>query len=255
MADTNPSAKLSTKSSKDAIIVRQARLFEGARIGQIAAKTYFSSALTDFLSPLRSQYYSDYERGFQQRAQARIFNPNNLTFVACEASNPDLVIGYAQFARFGDDAGYQAQMKRRDTYWLRFLACWWFYWTKLILFLTGGDRSASPEGLKLFLSYVEAEEKMHWSLPERKNKWEAQSVVVLEEFQGRGIGKMLMMKVIEMAEEEGVIVGLAASKHGRWMYTAVGFELLAEFQNLVHGDAGGGVMMYTPLKMRKAKDV
>ena len=146
-------------------------------------------------------------------------------------------------------------MKRRDTYWLRLQALLFLYWTKFILFVSGGDRSGSPEGVKLFMSYVAEEDEVHWSLPERKNRWEAISVVVSEEFQGRGVGKALMKKVIELAEEEGVPVGLAASSHGQFMYQSVGFEFLAPFQNLVPGDTGGGIMLYTPVNMRKGKDV
>lgn len=244
-----------SKLTAESIIIRPARLWEGKRIGQIAAKTYMDTGLTVFLSPHRVQYYSDYERGFYYRAQTRMLKANSQTFVACEASNPDYAIGYAQFARLGDDAGYEAQMKKRDSYWLRFLAFIFFCWTKINLLISGGDRSASAEGEALFSAYCDAEEKMHWSSPERKNRWEAMSVVVLEEYHGRGIGKMLMKKVIDMAEEEGVYVGLAASSHGVFMYRSVGFEFLAPFQNLVHGDTGGGVMMYTPLRLRKEKGV
>lgn len=253
MAETIP--KPVTKPLSESIIIRPARLWEGKRIGQIAAKTYYDTGLTIFLSPHRAQHYSHYERGFYYRAQSRMFLPSTQSFVACEASNPDVAIGYAQFERLGDDAGYQAQIKRKDTYWLRFLAWWWVYWQKINLFLSGGDKSASPEGLELFLSYVAEEEEVHWSLPERKNRWEAMSVVVLEEYHGKGIGKMLMKKVLDMAEEEGVLVGLSASAHGVFLYKSVGFEFLAPFQHVVHGDDGGGVMLYTPKRMRKEKAV
>lgn len=244
-----------TKLAAESIIIRPARLWEGKRIGEIAARTYMDTGLTAFLSPHRDQYYSDYERGFQYRAQTRMLKATSQTFVACEASNPNYAIGFAQFGRLGDDAGYEAQIKKRDSYWLRLMAFVFLYWTKLNLLLTGGDRSASKDGEAMYMSYADAEEKLHWSAPERKNRWEAMSVVVLEEYHGRGIGKMLMKKVIDMAEKEGVYVGLAASTHGLFLYKSVGFELLAPFQNVVNGDDGGGVMMYTPLSMRKEKEV
>jgi hypothetical protein len=66
-----------------------------------------------------------------------------------------------------------------------------------------------------------------------------------------------MAEVIALAERDGVVVGLEASPQGEQLYRRVGFELLARFPQ-AELDFGeditneGGVMMYTPVKMRKA---
>lgn len=237
--------------SKD-IIIREARLFEGSRIGYMCARTYYDSALSQFISPRKDVHYSDYERGFKQRAQSRLFEANNLTLVACEKSNPDLAIGQAQFFRHGNDAGYRSLLKTRNTYLLGVLAFFWVYWVRFITFINGGDKSADPEALQTFLKYGDAEEELHWK--QRPIRWEARSVVVLEEFQGRGIGKMLMQKVIDMAEKERVVIGLHASKHGRYLYESVGFKAIAPFKFTVPGDEGGGVMLYTPKSLTQKNE-
>jgi GNAT superfamily N-acetyltransferase len=243
-----PDTVAKPKHGLDDIIIRRAHLFEGGRIGVIAARTYFDTPLSCFISPSKSHYYSDYEEGFKHRAQARLFQPNNVSFVACERKNPNLAIAYAQFQRLGNDDGYKAVVKQRDTYLLRFLATFWTYWTKFVVFLHGGDRSLNPEALKVFESYGDLEDRKHWD--HRPNRWEAQSVVVLEEFQGRGIGQKLMAKVKEFAEKDQVVVGLHASEPGRLMYLRAGFDFLDNYQMVVEGDKGGGVMLYTPKSLQ-----
>jgi ribosomal protein S18 acetylase RimI-like enzyme len=84
---------------------------------------------------------------------------------------------------------------------------------------------------------------------ERVNRWHAQSVVVLPEWQGRGIGKRLMAEVLRRAERDGVMVGLESSPKGEGLYRKLGFELLGRFTNEVDALEGcdkGGVMAWYP---------
>ncbi|KAH9209455.1 hypothetical protein DL95DRAFT_394400 [Leptodontidium sp. 2 PMI_412] len=237
--------------SQEPILIRRARLFEGHHVGRIAARTYYDAELTKFLSPRREKYYSDYEFGFQSRAQTRMFSPRNITYFAYEKSRPEAPIGYMQFVRLGDDeAAKKMEMDvgvtGRGCLWV---ASWlWWVWVKMNLWWTGGDRSEDPEAVKKFIGMVEEEERLHWEGREdRANRWHAQSVVVYEEYQGRGIGKRLMAEVLGRADSEGVITGIEASAAGELMYRSVGFELVARFsgENTFEGDSGG-VMIRKP---------
>jgi len=210
-------------------------------------RTYLNTPLTRFLCPKVDKHYADYERGYQQRAQVRLLEPSVIAYVACEKSNPDVIIGQATLRRFGDDAGYKAQVRSRDTYLLRLLNLAYFYYLKVYNYIWP-DLSSDPIALKRFLQAGEVEMKLHWN--HRPNRWEALSVVVLEEFQGRGIGKKLMKKVIDMAEAEQVVCGLHASKPGRMLYQSVGFDHLANFDFTLPDDEGGGIMLYTPKSLK-----
>lgn len=238
-----------SSTSKSPIIIRQARLWEGYRIGEIAAKTYYDTPLIHFLAPYREKYPADYIRAFSERSQARLFNPRFLSFVACEASNPSYAIGYAQFLRLGDDEGAKKHLASRKSLWLWALS--WLFWAYCkVLQLTVGDRSADPRARAEFRSLVASDDEKYWNgVPERKNRWHAGSVVVGTEFQGRGAGKLLMAEFIRRAESEGVCVGLEASGPGEHLYRSVGFRLLGRFSErsqVIDRGSHGGIMMWSP---------
>merc|ERR1711939_924410 len=75
------------------ILIRPGHLFEGHHVGRIAARTYYDTELTKYLSPRRAEFYSDYEYGFQTRAQARMFSPRQVTYFAYEKSKSEDPIG------------------------------------------------------------------------------------------------------------------------------------------------------------------
>lgn len=180
----------------------------------------------------------------------RLLDPSVVAFVACPKSDPNLIVGQATCQRFGNDAGYKAQVQSRDTYLLRFLSLAYFYYTKVYNYFWP-DLSADPAAVPKFIEYGDAEMKKHWN--HRPNRWEARSVVVLETHQGRGIGKKLMKELIDMSENEGVICGLHASKPGRMLYQSVGFDHVSDFIFTLPGDEGGGVMIYTPKSLKENK--
>ncbi|KAH7319135.1 hypothetical protein BKA65DRAFT_513861 [Rhexocercosporidium sp. MPI-PUGE-AT-0058] len=237
--------------SQEPILIRRARLFEGHHVGRIAARTYYDTELTKYTSPHRAKYYRDYEFGYQGRAQVRMFSPRNITYFAYEKGKPEYPIGYMQFVRLGDDEAARKMDRDAGVTWRAWLwvASWlWWVWMKGNLWWMGGDRSEDPEAVRKFLKMVEVEDRLHWEGREdRANRWHAQSVVVYEEYQGRGVGKRLMAEVLGRADSEGVITGIEASAAGEWMYRSVGFELLARFsgENYFEGN-GGGVMIRMP---------
>jgi GNAT superfamily N-acetyltransferase len=238
---------------QETIIIRPAHLTDGPQIGRIAARTYYSIPLTTFLWPHREKHYADYERGFIERTTSRMLSPRNITFVACTAAEPGTALGYAQFARLGDDVGArklicEVGLVRRVLLWV----LGWLFWVYclLLLWLRGGDKAADKEAVKMFAECCEQDHERFWGKhEERANRWYAQSVVVLEEWQGKGIGKRLMGEVILRAEREGIVVGLESSKIGEGLYRRLGFEFLGrcnERMDWLEGDGVGGVMMWCP---------
>jgi GNAT superfamily N-acetyltransferase len=221
------------------------------KIGKLAAKTYYDTGLSEFLSPKRDRYYSDYERGFKERAFQRMADPRNLTIAAYLASEPGTPIGCVQFVRMGDDEGAKRQIEGRKSVWLWIAGLLFVVWCVVLKWAHGTDRSANVEAEKLFDTWCREEEKTHWSsVPERKNRWHVQSCVVSEEYQGKGIGKRLMGEVLKRADAENVIVGLEATGPGEQMYMRVGFVLLERFVHNFEGGAGG-IMMWTPPELKK----
>lgn len=249
---------MTVSKPKPAIKIRQATLFEHLEMGRIASETYLDTDLTRLLSPYAGTYYSHYERGFQQRICKRMFDPRFLSFVGCVGGS-NTPISYIQIARWGDDEGARRQIASRDSWALWLLGWVYAVWCWGLDIVVGGDKCADPEALRLFAEWGEKDQEKYWNrFPDRTNRWYVQSCVVRSEYQGMGIGKMLMREVIARAEEEGLVIGLEASNEGFWMYKSVGFELLGRFDTPGNPDAaeeGGGIMMWTPKGWKGEKAV
>lgn len=185
-----------------------------------------------------------------------MLDPRNLTFVAVSSSDLRTPVGYAQFVRLGDDEGAKRQAASRESLLLRIFG--WVFWAYYLVlaWLVGKDKSADLEAVRAFEAEASGIDAEYWGVPERKNRWHTQSVVVKEEWQGKGIGKTLMAEVIARAEKENVVVGLEASEPGELMYRRVGFELLGRFKTTFGGENivdAGGLMMWTPSKRKGFK--
>lgn len=197
------------------LIIRPAKLWEFKILGRIASITHFPTVFTDFVSPNRLKYYSHYERDFQKRALALQLDPRARSMVACEATKPDLPIGYIHFKRLGNDQGAKNVIHEKASvllWGLRWLAWAWYLLLSVVL---GGNKAADPEALKVFFGWVAEDNQACWkSHKERHNRWHVQSFVVLPMFQRKGVGKLLMAEVTKRAIEDNVIIGLESSTEG-----------------------------------------
>lgn len=204
-------------SSKGApMIIRPAKLNEYKVLGRIASITYFSTPFTQFLSPNRLQYYSHYERDFQKRALTLMLDPRVRSMVACEATKPDVPIGYIHFKRLGDDQEAERIIREKASVQLWVLR--WLVWAwYLLLSVVLGNKASDPKSLKVFFEWVTEDNKTYWeSHKARHSRWHVQSFVVLPMFQGKGLGKRLMAEVTKRAVEENVVIGLEASPEGEF---------------------------------------
>jgi ribosomal protein S18 acetylase RimI-like enzyme len=249
----NGKATLTTATPQEEITIRRATLLDGPDVGKAAATAYFSTLLTSWISPRREKYPAAYQRGFFERAVTRILSPRNETYVACLSSAEGKVVGAAQFVRLGDDAGARKMIRdvglvRRVLLWV---LCWGFWaWCQVWWLFHGGDKSVDREAVETFAAWCRVDQGRFWEgREERVNRWHAQSVVVLPEWQGRGIGKRLMAEVLRRAERDGVMVGLESSVKGEGLYRRLGFELLGRFTtqaDAMEGGDKGGVMAWYP---------
>jgi len=226
-------------------IVREARLSDIPTMAFVAGRAYFGTPLTELISPLRRQFPRDYVLSSQRRMVSRMLSARNRSFVAVAEDEPHVPVGYMQCTRLGEDEGAREVEREKRAWWRSVAEVVYGAWLKVAGWVDP-DRSRSEEGVKEFLRVVEEENGIHWEgREERKNRWHVQSVVVSEEWRGRGVGKAMMKEVIERARKQGVVVGLEASPMGEKLYRSVGFELLARFMTPL-GELTGGVMMWSP---------
>jgi ribosomal protein S18 acetylase RimI-like enzyme len=182
-----------------------------------------------------------------------MFSPNGLFLVACEASDPAAPVGYVHCARLGDDAGakeFVASKGRLMRLWMYIMK--WIFWAydKVDLWIRPGG-AIDREALNLLREWGREDELIHWkSRPERSSRWYVNGLVIDPEYQGRGIGKMLMAEPMKRAQSERVIIGLTASPHGEFLYRKLGFQMLADFCKRPHierpDEKGGGIMIWYP---------
>jgi ribosomal protein S18 acetylase RimI-like enzyme len=243
---------ISKIKTDESFLIRQAELSDVPAMAHVGAIGNRDSPLAKFLSPLMDQYPDDTYQGWYQRMVFRWLNPQNLCFVASPSSSPETIVGEIVLSRLGDDEGARRQIASRKTIWLTSLL--WYYKLKFrILKYFWPDRSEDPVALKQFFSWVEIDEKKHWSgYPERRNRWHVVSCAVHLDWQRKGIGMKMMEEVMSRAQKEGVIIGLEASSEGERLYRKCGFEKLSKFtmgQGILLDPDQGGLMIWRPQKV------
>jgi GNAT superfamily N-acetyltransferase len=183
------------------------------------------------------------------KAPPSISGPNNITLVACLSSDPSIIVGFSQFSRLGNDPGAKEVVSSRGLWtrvWIYILA-WYFWLYNMVHNFVWKDRITDFANLKKIEAWFAKDTQRYWeSYPERANRWHANSVVVGPEWQGKGIGRMLMGEVLNWAQSEMVVVGLTSSPHGEHLYRKLGFEMLGDFYRRVEGEEGGGIMIWYP---------
>mgnify|MGYP001571183975 CR=1 len=218
---------------------------DARRSAELAQVAYWDAPISDLITPFRGTYPEDNAVGFERRIKNRMLSTRNRGFVAIGDGE---VVGYMQCVRLGDDEGGLQVMKEKKKWWSGLAEVGYGIYMKCAAWIFP-DRSQSEEGLKEFGKAGVVEDEKHWKGREdRKNRWHAQSVVVSEQWRGRGVGKKLMAWVLERAQSEGVIIGLEASMMGERLYRSLGFDLLDRFIFRIDGCEAddGGIMMWSP---------
>lgn len=242
-----------TSASSQEFFIRPSRASDIYTLGQICTRAYWLSPMNRFLAPRAEQYLDDLPRQFRQSLRQRMCLANVLFITACKTAEPDTIVGYGLFTRLGNDAGarqFVASKGLLQRWWMWILS--WLFWAyDSIDLLIWKPRAFDRNAAKLFGEWIAVDTEKHWkSHPERANRWFANNVVVHPDYQGKGIGKMLMADAMEKAQAERVIMGLSASPHGEFLYRKLGFEMLGDFSHRPDtegpGDKGGGIMIWYP---------
>ncbi|KAE8372130.1 acyl-CoA N-acyltransferase [Aspergillus bertholletiae] len=233
----------------DTIQIRRMQPPDITYMAGLASTAYFHTPLSQFLSPHRHTYPDDFRRGFVQRIRARYYNPRCVGFVAVEASNPAVPVGYAMFSRLGNDTAARKLVAAQSSIW-NTLQRWYVTVSIWVENLLWPDRSMDRAACRTFENATEADSMRFWDSEDMKKlygeRWHAQSVVVSGDFRRRGIGKKLMGEVLQRAQAEGVVVGLEASEDGGKLYRSLGFELRGQFSLVLEEYGASGVMMWRP---------
>lgn len=237
-------------------LIRRMRYADIPLMATMAATEYFDSDLNAFLCPHRRKYPDHLVRRFKQMMLGRYSNARSIGFVAAKPSSPDTPIAYAQFIRLGNDEAALSLIAQQSSFWCT-LQNWWLRIQMSAVNFFWPDRSIDPDAMRRFGEGADHDDQQYWDSFDMKarygNRWHVQSVVVSSPYQRQGIGRMLMGKVLQRAQDEGVVVGLEASGDGEKLYRKLGFEMRGPF-SLIIGPPVGGIMMWTPRKTKSDED-
>ncbi|KAJ9131741.1 hypothetical protein NKR23_g11589 [Pleurostoma richardsiae] len=140
--------------------------------------------------------------------------------VANDEGDPMRVVGYAQWMMPGDPVHDMTAKERVED----------------LERSTGNyPTSIDREALHAVASGAEELNKnAEEALGDLKELWSLNSIAVSPSYQRRGVGRMLLHWGLERAEQDGKDVYLLASPSGRFLYSSVGFEEVAQ-GNIVGG--------------------
>ncbi|OBT84149.1 hypothetical protein VE02_07486 [Pseudogymnoascus sp. 03VT05] len=232
-------------SASSSVELRPMVWADAKRTGELAQVAYWDAPISDLTSPHRGSYPEDHALWFERRIKKRMVSPRNRGFVAVGDGE---TVGYMQCVRLGEDEAALQIEKEKKKWWSGLVEWGYGFYIKCAAWAFP-DRSESREGVAEFNKAGVLENEKHWKDREdRKNRWYVQSVVVAEQWRGRGVGKKLMAWVLEQAQKEGVPVSLEASLMGERLYRSIGFELLDRFIVRIDGceEDDGGIMMWSP---------
>jgi len=167
-------------------------------------------------------------RCYAQRIQTHLLNPRSLSFVAILTSDPEKMVGYALFSRFGSDDKARAYIHSTSTPYFMFFGLIWGLWVRFVSWVVREEREN-----------IEAESC--WS--PHCERWHVKSVVVQQGWRRKGIGTRLMGMVLDKAAAEGVPVTLEATERGEKLYTKLGFKVV-ERPEAGDGNEGGALMLW-----------
>ncbi|KAG0648669.1 hypothetical protein D0Z07_4627 [Hyphodiscus hymeniophilus] len=243
---------ITAKPPRQKFVLRPAHISDFPIMAVHSKEAYWLSPVARYLFPGAEAHPEDVVRLMIQGIEKRFVAADSLSLVACvpaQEGRSEKVVGWGQFSRKGSDIGARNFVKSKG--WTvrieLWLLSWWFWTYSLVTNAIWPDRITDRQATKSFDEWGRVDDEKYWtSHPERHDRWHAQAVIVSPEFQGKGIGRLLMGHVIEKAEQEMVPIGLTASPHGEKLYEKLGFQKLGDFSQRVADHEGGGIMIWYP---------
>ncbi|KUJ21538.1 uncharacterized protein LY89DRAFT_377540 [Mollisia scopiformis] len=230
---------------KHKFILRPMRFSDIHTLGVYTAEAYAGTPVMDFLAQKAHHDHHIFIRGFRQNIWERITSNQHLNLVACVASDPNTPIGYGQFVRKGNATNYSQSSGVEK--WIMLLLSWVIGAYFLVEHRLWPNLTCDKDALKMFEGSSGLDTKRYWTAhPERANRWHAQSIIVAQKWQGKGVGRLILSEALSRAKEENVVMGLTSSPMGEKLYRKMGFQMLGDYTYRVGGDVGGGIMMWSP---------
>jgi GNAT superfamily N-acetyltransferase len=193
---------LLSKDSKcpvEMFIIRPARLSDIPKLAIHCHKAYSHEPIFRFLWPLAQIYPSDSILIFRRWVMRSYLGPQSICLVACHASDRSTPIAHIQFDRLGNDAGAKKFARDRGLWekiWLCILG-WCFVAYSLLEDAIWPERIVDRERSVLHRRWCWADDLKYWDHSrERKNRWHVKNIVVVTQWQGKGVGKLLMREVM-----------------------------------------------------------
>ncbi|KAJ8068573.1 hypothetical protein OCU04_002287 [Sclerotinia nivalis] len=233
-------------------ILRPGTLSDINQMTLINIAAYGSSPVNKYLNPHAAQYPQDQKMSVLQAITTSYLNPMVLTLVACSTGSPNIIFAYGMYTRSGNDVGAEHFLKERS--WIqrlgRYISRSIFAVLSRVYNFMRPDRATSKAHNAVFSHSIKQDNERYWSpitFPRRQYRWHVNTIVVRPEYQGKGIGRLLMEYILGRARREGVPVGLSASPEGERLYRKLGFVWLGHFYTRIGGEeggSGGGLMIW-----------
>jgi ribosomal protein S18 acetylase RimI-like enzyme len=230
-------------------IIRNIRLSDIPTLAIHNTEAFWENPVTKLINPRKDLHPDDVIRGYRESIRRLTFNPRNIGFVVCLASDPTTPLGFAHFKRLGNDRSALDFIRSRGA-WTRlsfFLLSYFFWVYDSVVNYIQPNRAINKEAGKVFGEWNKDDNERYWKpYPERSSRWQALGIVVSPKWQGKGIGRMLVTEGLKQAQKDDLIMGLGSSPEGMHLYKKLGFKLLGDFTHRIGDDEGGGIMIWYP---------
>ncbi|ORY59963.1 acyl-CoA N-acyltransferase [Pseudomassariella vexata] len=201
--------------------LRYASYSELPEIAHVMALAFFDDNLFgDIVHPHRNQFPNDVDLYWLRRARVNFWDYRWRWVVAVDRdkNGKEVIVGIAQWERLGDGG--------------KKMECWWFDPRNLLKPL-----SCTAMGLHTLIWPNRASDPIDediveraypcfgdvWS-GERAESWYLEYLALHPDFQGKGLGRMLVKWGLDRAEEEGICASVASTRGKDRFYQKVGFE-------------------------------
>ncbi|KAF1986776.1 acyl-CoA N-acyltransferase [Aulographum hederae CBS 113979] len=200
------------------ISIRPATLDDIPQLARIAASTFAKDELFTWMYPRMDQYPDDMYHWFLIKTKIRFNGLGSHVFVAEveDAGGKRTIAGQAVWERGGKDE--EAKKWKSDTFGRklerRLLQAEMWYYTHCL------ERASDPVRISHFEEVANYE--FYSTLP---GHWHLAHLVILPQYQRKGIAKRLIAWGVETARQEHLPVTLEASRVGRKVYEKIGFRV------------------------------
>lgn len=215
--------------------IRPATFGDVPEIVMMQARSDWDMPVIQISHPQKETYPQDYLKAYQEGNLMWMTARGAITYVAVgrlqscvdEQQEEEEVVGFIRFSRQGEvtrlmgrQGGWRA--------WLVDMLMSVYLPVRRLLFPYRSTKKCSEAEKQVAKDCKERYNSLdkHWKREDLKERWFVESLDVKDEWRGRGLGRALMEKAVEMAVEDQQPIGLVATEMGSHLYHKMGFESL-----------------------------